>query len=94
MRSSVFAGFEAALAPDVRAHCARRLVQSLHDQFGQRMRFEIMQREDREPPSDAAFSISCQDVIGCLQTMRISSIFRICRRSFKEQFICRPMTSD
>jgi hypothetical protein len=51
---TVFGGFEAALAPDVRAYCARRLVESLHGQLRERLRFELLQREGKEPPADAA----------------------------------------
>lgn len=53
---SVFTGFESALSPDVRAHCARRLVQSLHEQLLERMRYEILQNESRELPSGAGLS--------------------------------------
>src|SRR5205823_2727376 len=50
---TLFGGFEAAMAADVRAYCARRLVESLHDQLRERLRYEALQHEGTEPPADA-----------------------------------------
>lgn len=50
---TVFGGFEAALAPDVRAYCARRLVETLYDQLRERLRYEILQHGEPEPPAGA-----------------------------------------
>jgi hypothetical protein len=50
---TLFHGFEAALAPDVRAHCAGRLVASLYEQLRERIIGEISQHEATEPPAEA-----------------------------------------
>ncbi len=50
---TTFGGFAAALAPDVRADCARRLVLALHEQLVERLRFEIAQQEGKLPETSA-----------------------------------------
>jgi hypothetical protein len=50
---SLFGGFEAALAPDVRAYCAGRLVRSLHEQLLERVRADVAARDRKEPPATA-----------------------------------------
>jgi hypothetical protein len=50
---TMFGGFEAAFAPDVRAYCARRLVDSLYDQLRERLRYELLQHDGVDPPADA-----------------------------------------
>jgi hypothetical protein len=50
---TIFGGFEAALAPDDRAYCARRLVFALHDQLRERLRAEIHQHDGTELPAAA-----------------------------------------
>ncbi|HEY1381669.1 MAG TPA: hypothetical protein VGF55_33030 [Gemmataceae bacterium] len=50
---TLFGGFEAALAADVRAYFARRLVESLHDQLRERLRYELLQHGEAEPPAGA-----------------------------------------
>jgi hypothetical protein len=53
---TLFSGFEAALAPDVRAHCARQLVEALHEQLRERLLAEVRQHDNAEPPADATVS--------------------------------------
>ena len=53
---TLFSGMEAALAPDVRAYCVRRLVESLHDQLRERLIAEVRQHDNAEPPADATVS--------------------------------------
>ncbi len=53
---TLFGGFEAALAPDDRAYCARRLVESLHEQLRERLVAEIGQHDGIEPPAGATVS--------------------------------------
>lgn len=50
---TLFGGFEAAMAADVRSYCARRLVESLHDQLRERLRYEILQHDGADPPAGA-----------------------------------------
>jgi hypothetical protein len=50
---TLFSGFEAALAPDVRAYCVRRLVESLHDQLRERLIAEVRQHDNVEPATEA-----------------------------------------
>jgi hypothetical protein len=50
---TLFSGFEAALASDVRAYCVRRLVESLHDQLRERLLAEVKQHDNAAPPADA-----------------------------------------
>jgi hypothetical protein len=50
---TLFNGFEAALPGDVRAHCARRLVEALHDQLRERIVTEIRHHDETDPPADA-----------------------------------------
>jgi hypothetical protein len=53
---TLFHGFEAALTPNVRVHCARRLVESLHEQLRERLVAEIRQHDGIEPPADATMT--------------------------------------
>jgi hypothetical protein len=53
---TLFGGFEAAMAVDVRSYCARRLVESLHDQLRERLRYEVLQHDGADPPGDATVS--------------------------------------
>src|SRR5205807_8149950 len=53
---TLFNGFEAALAPDVRAYCARGLVEALREQLRERLVAEVRQHDGAEPPSDASVS--------------------------------------
>jgi hypothetical protein len=50
---TLFGGFEAALAPDIRAYCARRLVETLHEQLRERIAAEVRQHDGAEPPAGA-----------------------------------------
>jgi hypothetical protein len=50
---TLFGGFEAALAPEVRAYCARRLVEALHEQLRERLVAEVRQHDGAEPPAGA-----------------------------------------
>jgi hypothetical protein len=50
---TLFGGFEAALAPDIRAYCARRLVETLHEQLRERIAAEVRQHDGAEPAAGA-----------------------------------------
>jgi hypothetical protein len=53
---TMFGGFEAALAPAVRADCARRLVETLHEQLRERLLAVVRDQEGTEPPADVTVS--------------------------------------
>jgi hypothetical protein len=46
---TLFNGLESALGAEVRAYCARRLVEALHDQLRERLLAEIRQHDETEP---------------------------------------------
>ena len=48
---TTFGGFEANLAVDDRAYCARRLVQSLHEQLHERLVAEVIRHDEVAPPA-------------------------------------------